>query len=120
MRKNQFDLETRKTECWGESYIFSKKILNYFRQYQRDKKNALILMPPDKYLIDKNVTFSIPEPAKFYYFTGLKSVRASSPLAEKANYVLVFEEEQFFMVPAENKDTLNNYLTAFRKYEITP
>lgn len=116
---NQLDPEMRKTEWWGTSYIISKNILNYFRQNKFDEKNALILMPPNEYVITNKVDFAVPEPSKFYYYTGLKTVWANSPLAEKANYVVAIEDRELIIIPVPDKNALNTYLSEFRKYQIT-
>ena len=116
---NQLDLEIRKNAWLGESYMVSANILNYFKQHQFDEKKALVLFPPHGYLIEKRMDFAIPEPAKFYYFTGIKSTWINSPMAEEANYVIAVHNKAMIIVPVSKDSSLNFYLAEFRKYPVT-
>lgn len=76
------DIEIRKEKRYGYSYTVYKKL----EERVKNKEAVLILLPPQDQVtkVGEN-SFVVPEPAVFYYFTGLKSVWASSADAHRAN-----------------------------------
>ena len=105
----------RNLKRFGYSYsVFSdvKKVLEH-------QKNVVMLLPPNDYVLEKNVgDLVIPEPAVFYYFTGLKSISANSPEAPRANWYLLPRGPGDVIV--KKKDNIQNpdsVLARFRKYK---
>ncbi len=72
-QKEELDLERRKLERWGGGYYYSKAITGYFEEKGQAKK-ALVLMPPSDYFTANGMDYYVPEPAIFYYMTGLKTL----------------------------------------------
>jgi hypothetical protein len=73
LEEKEQDLERRKLERWGGGYYYSKAIAGYFEEKGLAKK-ALVLMPPSDYFTANGMDYYVPEPAIFYYMTGLKTL----------------------------------------------
>lgn len=106
--------EARNIRRFGYSYTVYEDIQSAVQNYN----NAMILMPPNEYVKSKKVKeLVIPEPAVFYYFTGIKSVWANSPGAALANWVVLVNGPGEMVVKRmsfiHNPDSL---LADYRKY----
>lgn len=80
--------------------------------------DVLILLPPQEYVKTKMPEgFIVPEPAVFYYFTGLRSVWINSPEAERANWALIVKGPQNIVVKKmsaiRNRDS---FYALYRQY----
>ena len=111
---SQMDLDARNIRRFGYSYTVYKDIQNTLG----DKKDVTLLLPPDKYVATKKIPdLVIPEPAVFYYFTGIKSVWANSPDVSLANWVLLVRGPGQMLVKKisviHNPDSL---LADYKKY----
>jgi hypothetical protein len=114
-QKNQLSLEQRKIKRWEHSYTFSKRITHFIAQ-QQDMTKALVLLPPTSYFKEKEVSYSVPEPAVFYYYTGLKTVWVHSPEAIKVNWMVVANNGDLKIVPVTDRKALSDSLAKFQKY----
>lgn len=112
------DREERLIIRLGNSYNISKNIADYIKKNNLLADSLLILLPPKDYLKQNNVDYPVPEPAVFYYYTGLKSVWANSSNAEKANYAVVYMNKNLRLAPV-NKQQLDQLLVLYRKYNIS-
>ena len=95
----------------GNSYIVSYNIAEWVKKNKLDS-NALILMPPVLYMKERKVDYMVPEPAVFYYYTGLKSIGAHNKGAEKANFAVIHEDNNLQIVvldDARRTQILNQY-----------
>ena len=80
------ELEARNIERFGYSYTVYKDIEHALGKME----NVTLLLPPNKYVQEKKIPdFIVPEPAVFYYFTGIKSVWPNSPDVRSANWVFL-------------------------------
>ena len=81
-------------------------------------KDPVVLMPPDNYIramkVDGDV--AMPEPAVFYYFTGIRSVFANSPQRELADWVLVAENHRLWIRKIQSKKQRDSLVLQFKKY----
>ena len=78
--------EARNIRRFGYSYTVFEDVAKALE----DCRDVTLLLPPDEYVTMNNVTdLVIPEPAVFYYFTGLRAVTANSPNAGMANWALL-------------------------------
>jgi hypothetical protein len=100
----------------GASYIVSTNVAKYLREHKSDS-NALVLLPPKEYIAQVKADFPVPEPIVFYYYTGVKAVWANSKDAEKANYVVLYQNNNLQLLPV-NKQQLAEILKMFRQFKI--
>lgn len=112
------DTEHRKRERWGASYIHSQQIARLLTQEQ-DRDSLLVLMPPADYFKDRKIDYPVPEPAVFYYYTGVKTIWANSPQALRANRMVRAANGAFFIDTVLDKNRLADSLLVFRKYKIS-
>lgn len=78
--------EDRNIIRFGFSYTIYRDIKNTLA----NKENVLLLLPTNQYMKSRRIAdVAMPEPAVFYYFTGIRAVWANSPEASRANWVFV-------------------------------
>ncbi len=111
---SNMELEARNIQRFGYSYTVYKDIENMLGK----KENVTLLLPSNDYVKTKKIPdFIIPEPAVFYYFTGIKSVWPNSPDAKSANWVFLVAGPRNMAVKqialVHNQDSL---LADYRKY----
>ncbi|HKR03711.1 MAG TPA: hypothetical protein VJY62_03675 [Bacteroidia bacterium] len=111
--------EDRKKIRFGMPYIISKQILDYFNENKIDINKALVLLPPNEFVKEKGINFSVPEPVVFYYYTGIKAKWANSMNAENANFILTVKNDNLRIEPLNNKMEIDSILSVFRQYKIT-
>jgi len=117
-QKNKMSPEERLTARFGNNYTISKLLADFLKK--RGQGNKLILMPPNDYLTQNKIQYKVPEPAIFYYFTGLKTVWANSEEAHKANwYVSTANNGQMLVDSVMNQKQLDSVINKFRKYKIS-
>ena len=109
------DEGNRNMKRFGYSYsVFSdvQKLLN-------NDKSVLMLLPPNDYVKEKKVgDLVIPEPAVFYYFTGLKSVTANSQEAKRANWALLaIGPSNVIVKQMEYVTSPDSLIKAYKKYK---
>jgi len=111
---NHMGIDERKASRYGYSYLVYLNILHKVD----NPKQAVILLPPIEYVKSIHVNnFAIPEPATFYYYTGLEAVWANSPHVGLANWeVVVKGEQQIGLRRIPGKEHLDSVLTFYRKY----
>jgi hypothetical protein len=100
----------------GHSYVVSNNIAKFLKA-QKLEKEALVLLPPKEYIKEVKAEFPVPEPVVFYYYTGIKAVWANSKDVEKANYVVLYQNNNLQLV-AVNKDQLREVLKMFRQFNL--
>lgn len=111
----QWDIEKRKTSRWGSSYVCSKQIATFFEQ-KGIKKNVLVLIPPTTFLKARGLDYFVPEPAVFYYYTGLKTIWTNSPDALKANWLVRAVNGKLVIDSVSSPGVLADTLRAINQY----
>jgi hypothetical protein len=106
--------EARNIRRFGYSYTVYKDMASLLTKFD----TVTLLLPSTEYAAAKKVPdLIIPEPAVFYYFTGIRSVNVNSPDAGRANWVMIIKGPDNIAVKkmsyVHNKDTL---LAEFKKY----
>ena len=82
------DIESRNIIRFGYSYTVYEDISNIIPH----KVNSVVLLPPNEYIKARQVNdLTMPEPALFYYFTGIRSVGAGDPDVKQANWVMTVD-----------------------------
>jgi hypothetical protein len=110
------EVEQRMSVRFGTSYnafmAMRKSLLSI------NAKDPTILIPPRDYVRAMAVKGDpeMPEPAVFYYFTGIRSVSLRSPGLYQANWVLVAENHQLFLRKIRSKPHLDSLITIFQDY----
>jgi hypothetical protein len=117
VQKDHPDIEHRKVKRWGSDYTISKQISGFFsKTYNRD--SVLVLIPPSAYFKERNINYHVPEPAVFYYYTGLKTAWINSTEARKANWIVAANNGTLRLVPVSDKKVLLDSINAFKKYPV--
>lgn len=116
-QRHDLDPEVRKIERWGNSYLFSKQIADYLSK-RGARNNALILLPPTSYFKERSVDYHVPEPAVFYYYTGVKSTWIDSKQSATANWMVAADHGQLKIIPVKDKQMMNDSLAVFNKYPV--
>jgi hypothetical protein len=117
-QKLNLDLEERKLARYQTDYLFAQNVTGFFEKRGTANK-VLVLLPPTDYFKAHGLDIHVPEPAVFYYFTGLKTIWANSPEASKANWVISANNGRLFFDSVINKQTLLDTIAAFNKYKIS-
>ena len=115
--KNRLDPEYRKTRRWEKDYTISKQIAGHFIK-KRIAGNALVLIPPSQYFNDRKINYHVPEPAVFYYYTGLKTVWAGNATAMQANWMVIARNGNLVFIPVTDKKMLADTIRSFQKYPV--
>ena len=114
----RLDLEERRMKRWGNSYILAKQIADYI-SHHGNKNNSVVLLPPSAYFKAKGVDFHVPEPAVFYYYTGLKSVWVDIDRVSEANWIVSAEDGKLKITEVNDKNILKDSVSVFRKYPVS-
>lgn len=117
IQKNDLNTEHRKIKRWEESYATSKQIADFFSREQ-DIDSVLVLIPPPSYFTQRKLYYPVPEPAVFYYYTGLKTTWAKSSEASKANWLVTVDNGSLKFVHVSNRQMVLDSIDAFKKYPV--
>ena len=117
-QKGKLDIEQRKIMRYETSYTFSKSIAGFFEK-KHDKKEALLLIPSTDYFKAYKINYPVPEPAVFYYFTGLKTVWPDSKNAVNANWFVTIRTGTMYVDSVTSKTVLQDTITSFKKFGVS-
>jgi len=117
IQKNDLTIEHRKVKRWEESYTVSKQITNLLPE-GTDSSKVLVLLPPSAYFKERKINYHVPEPAVFYYYTGLKTTWINSAEALKANWMVTADNGSLKLVPVSDQKILLDSINAFKKYPV--
>lgn len=117
-QKLNLDIEERKLMRYQNDYLLAKNITGFFEKRGSANK-VLVLLPPTDYFNAHGFDIHIPEPAVFYYYTGLKTIWANSPEASQANWYITANSGRLFFDSVINKAALLDTIAAFKKYKIS-
>ena len=117
VQKDKTGVEQRKVSRWKNSYTVSKNIALFFAG-DSGRSHALILIPPSAYFTERQVKYPVPEPAVFYYYTGIRTTWINSPEALKANWMVVADKGSFKLVRVRDKKALQDSIRVFKKYPV--
>ncbi|GAA0554461.1 hypothetical protein [Chitinophaga japonensis] len=111
-------LEQRKAERLGNMYTLSKAIALALRK-ERQKEKVVVLLPPTPYFRKKGLNYHVPEPAVFYYYTGMKTVWPDTKDTAAITHVVEMKRRALVIRRIRNREQLSAVLAEFRKYKIT-
>jgi hypothetical protein len=108
---------TIRTRRYGISYTISMRVLDAIRK--KKMTNAVILFEPNSYYRDSLHIYPnvhAPEPAVFYYYTGLEGVWTNSPNVSKANFLLRISRKGAALDTIRSPQQLQEILARYKKY----
>ncbi|HEY4063431.1 MAG TPA: hypothetical protein VGM30_16105 [Puia sp.] len=100
---------------YGIIYTICLKI----RQVVEQKKVArpVILFEPNSYYRDSlHMPLHVPEPAVFYYYTGLEGVWTNSPNVSQANFILRISKKGANLDAIRSPQELQRILASYKKF----
>ncbi len=103
---------------YGIGYTISMKVKEVVEG--RNMPHAVILFEPNSYYRDSlhiYNTVRAPEPAVFYYYTGLEGVWTNSPHVNKANFIVRYSKTKGLVLDQiRSPQQLQQILDSFKKY----
>ncbi len=109
-------VQFRRQYRFGGTYITLMDMKRFLEKH--NAKGVKLLLPNNDYLRAINVPeFDMPEPAVFYYFTGINAVWANSPDVESANWViLITKKTDIRIMQVKSKPQLDSLITIYKKF----
>jgi hypothetical protein len=113
--RSSASLEQIRKARYGMAYTTSMKVKEALAK--RNASNPVILFEPNSYYRDSlHMDLRLPEPAVFYYYTGLREVWMNSPGVEKANYFVRVNKADVKLEPIRSPEQLQEILARYRKF----
>jgi len=100
---------------FNNSYILSKNITAALIQ-KGGNRQSVILIPPPAYFKQMGITYEVPEPAVFYYYTGFKTIWASSKQAIDAGWYAHVQQGTIVVDSVMDRKSLQDTITMLRKW----
>ena len=117
-QKLNLDLEERKLARYQSDYEFAKTVTGFFEKRGTANK-TLVLIPSSDYFNAHGLQIHVVEPTIFYYFTGLKTIWANSPEANKANWYITASDGRLEFDSVTNQHALRDTIASFNKYKFS-
>jgi hypothetical protein len=117
VQRTHLDTEYRKSKRYESAYTYSRQIADYFAR-KGIKDQVLVLLPPSSYFRSKGLNYHVPEPAVFYYYTGLKTVWINSADAPKAGWIVSFRDI-IRIDSVQSQSMINDTIAAYKKYPVS-
>jgi hypothetical protein len=105
---------------YGISYTISIQVKRVLEK--RKIAHPVILFEPNSYYRDSLHIYPnihAPEPALFYYYTGLEGVWTNSPNVNKANFLVKISKKGVSLETIRSPQQLEQILTNFKKFPPT-
>ena len=101
---------------YGIAYTISIKVKETVEK--KKMPHAIILFEPNSYYRDSlHINIHAPEPAVFYYYTGLEGVWTNSPDVKKANFIVrISKSKGVTLDEIHSPQQLQQILAGFSKY----
>ncbi|HEU4470403.1 MAG TPA: hypothetical protein VFR58_04910 [Flavisolibacter sp.] len=109
------DIEHRKVLRYKDAYVLSKWAADSLAK-KLPLDSVLLLVPSTAYFESRGVQYHVPEPAVFYYFTGLRTVWPGSVEARKANWWLRAENGKLVIERPPSGRALQDSLSFFNQF----
>lgn len=111
------DTNYRRQYRFGSTYMFDKDIVRVLSTHK--DQEPILLLPTNEFLKANSIPndLDMQEPAVFYYFTGIKSVWASSTDAGRANWVLIASKKMGMRImDIKSKEQLDSLITMYKPF----
>ena len=102
---------------YGISYLISMRVKEVIES--KHVSNPVILFEPNSYYRDSLHIYPnvrAPEPAVFYYYTGLEGVWINSPDADKANFLVKVGKKGVSLDAIRTPEQRQQILAYYRKF----
>lgn len=109
--ENYEDLETRKQLRWGNGYMMLKQLKAYIKD-----SNALVLVPPAKYIAQVNPQFGIAEPSVVYYMCGMKTCWGTAKNVYKCTHAFIVTPKGADVLKINSKQQIDSLLSIYKPY----
>lgn len=106
-----------RVQRYGVTYSISMRVLDAV--LKKKMPHAVILFEPNSYYRDSLHIYpnvKAPEPAVFYYYTGLEGVWTNSPNVNKANFLLRISRRGAGLDTIRGPQHLQEILARYKKY----
>lgn len=114
-KDDSLSLEAIRTERYGVSYTICMKVKEFVNK--RKLNNPVILFEPNSYYRDSlHMPIRVPEPAVFYYYTGLQGVWMNSGEVSKARFLVRISKKGVNMDEIKSPAQLSLILNNYRKF----
>lgn len=114
-KDDTLSIEQVRANRYGVNYTICMKVKEFL-----DKKrisNAVILFEPNSYYRDSlHINIRAPEPAVFYYYTGLRSVWTNSAEVKKANFLVRISKKGVQLDPIKSPEQLQQILDRYHSF----
>jgi hypothetical protein len=107
-QKNRMNIEDRKRDRWENSYVYAKQISLMMPPNVFD--SALVLVPGSEYFKSNGFAFAVPEPAVFYYYTGLKTTQPGNKLSRRANWYVTVQSAKLQLERVSSQEQLDSVI----------
>ncbi|MDF2190154.1 hypothetical protein [Paraflavitalea sp. CAU 1676] len=116
-QSKQPSLETRRKKRLGTSYTYSRQIAAELEN-RGIASQVLVLMPATTYFAKRGITYHVPEPAVFYYYTGLKTIWPNSPHAANAGWMVSVRNGKIVVDSVVSKEQIRDSILVFKKWGV--
>jgi hypothetical protein len=102
---------------YGISYTISMRVLEVVQK--KKIAHPVILFEPNSFYRDSLHIYSkikAPEPAVFYYYTGLEGVWTNSPNVNKANFIVRISRKGVNLDQIKSPEQLQQILANYKKF----
>lgn len=106
--------EQRLEDRFESRYRYSVNIRDSFLA-KGGQLSQTILLPPTNHFRDSAIEYHVPEPAVFYYFTGVRTVWANSPEAEKATWEVQVKGQSLLVRKVEDQKEIKKRINQYRE-----
>lgn len=108
------DPEYRKVQRYGNAYVYSRLIGQFFKNRGINDK-VLVLLPPTEYFKKYGLDYDVPEPAVFYYYTGVRTIAPNSPDAMKAGWYAAVRNKQIYIDSFSSQQSVIDSINSFKR-----
>jgi hypothetical protein len=115
--RDTLDLDGIRKSRYGISYLISEKVREAVAK--RKIQHPVILLEPNGYYRDSLHIYPkvhAPEPAVFYYYTGLEGVWINSPDVAKANFIVRVTKKGVTLDAIHSPEELKKILDFYKRY----
>jgi hypothetical protein len=116
-KDDTLDVTGIRKDRYGISYVISLRVKEVVEN--KHIANPVILFEPNSYYRDSLHIYPkvrAPEPAVFYYYTGLEGVWTNSPDVDKANYIVRVTKKGVTLDAIHDPQQLQQILAFYRKF----
>jgi len=105
-------IEYRKINRYGNDYVFSRLVQQVLRKGKAGQ-GTLVLIPGAGYFNQHGIEYNVPEPAVFYYLTGVKTVSPASVEAARADWFVAAGKSGFVIERFSTSEQRNDSIRSF-------